>query len=306
MRAGPRSLPAAHRVRAVDRRQACLWPWVAGSWIDQAGATDANTIQAPTLRRRLRFALRFSNPTPSALGPQAFWCYLPALSTGTQRLLDVRVSMARTLLSDAASHQILHLSLDGLPAYAQRSVSVAVELELRAEPIPETMRVPMDWLGAERFIEADDPAIRALAKQLQRHGDSDTARAIFDWVRGNLTYAGYLADERGAAQALSDLRGDCTEYADLAAALARACGIPARVVGGFVTDRDATPRASDYHDWTEMYLHGAWRLVDCQKQRWLHPAHEYVAFRLHRGADLNPIGNAQRFRVDGGMVVMYS
>lgn len=271
--------------------------------MDAAGAADPLPGSAQTRRRRLRFVLTFSNPLSKALGPQDFWCYLPALATGTQRLLDVQVSMAATLLSDAASQRILHLSFEGLPAHSQRLVTVTSELEMRPEPEPKPLLAPTDWLVPERFIESDDPAIRTLAAQLGQGNHQGTARAIYDWVRSNLVYAGYLADERGAARAMADRAGDCTEYADLAVALARASGIPARTVGGFVTDRDAAPKASDYHDWAEFHLDGAWRLVDCQKQRWLQPADEYIAFRIHRGTDLNPIGGAQRFRVDGGMAV---
>jgi transglutaminase-like putative cysteine protease len=116
-----------------------------------------------------------------------------------------------------------------------------------------------------------------------------------------LSYAGYLADDYGALYALTNRRGDCTEYAYLATALARASSIPARMVGGYVTDRDITPRAGDYHNWAELYIDGSWRLLDAQKGNWLQPIDQYVAFRYHRVEMPNPLGTAHRFRIEGGL-----
>ena len=54
--------------------------------------------------------------------------------------------------------------------------------------------------------------------------------------------------------------GDCTEHAVLLAALARACGIPARVAIGLVYVDQAG--GFGYHMWTEMYLSGHWIPLD--------------------------------------------
>jgi transglutaminase/protease-like cytokinesis protein 3 len=118
-----------------------------------------------------------------------------------------------------------------------------------------------------------------------------------------MTDAGYVADDRGALQALIERKGDCTEYAYLAAALARACGIPARMVGGYVTDRNSAPRPEDYHNWAEVHIGGAWRLLDAQKQHWMAPTAQYVAFRFYRAESINPLGSAHRFRVEGDLEV---
>lgn len=255
------------------------------------------------MRRRLRFVLTFSNPTSRALQQQRFWCYLPAAETATQRLVDVRVSMPHNLQTDAMRHSVLALTFDEFPALAQKIVSVEVDVDLSAEPRQEPLPDPQVWLGAERYIEVDDPLVRTLAAELDRTSPWQTAQGIYRWVADNIAYAGYISDDLGAARALLDRRGDCTEFADLAVALARANGIPARMMGGFVTNRDAAPRPADYHNWAEFHLDGAWRLVDAQKQHWLTPAADYVAFRIYRDADLNPIGRAHRYRIDGGVVL---
>ena len=56
---------------------------------------------------------------------------------------------------------------------------------------------------------------------------------------------------------LASLRGDCNEHAVLFAALARAAGIPARVVAGAVYGDDGFY----YHAWNEVWLDG-WVSVD--------------------------------------------
>ena len=60
-----------------------------------------------------------------------------------------------------------------------------------------------------------------------------------------------------AREVLRALRGDCNEHAVLVTALARAAGIPARVVAGVVYLDDGF----FYHAWSELWL-GAWVSAD--------------------------------------------
>lgn len=264
-------------------------------------------IQAadPVVRRRLRFILTFSNPLNIVLEHQRFWCYLPVNITPTQRLRDVRASTAYRLHDDALGHCILELSFDRFSALAQKIVIVTAEVELDAKVRPQALSDASIWLGAERFIESDDSRIRALAAELQRTTEMDTTRAIYEWVQGNIRYAGFLAEDLGALQALLERRGDCTEYADLVVALARANQIPARMMGGYVANQDLVPRPQDYHNWAEVYLEGAWRMVDAQKGNWLEPITQYITFRIYRDTVINQVGLAHRYRMQGDLQVAF-
>lgn len=261
--------------------------------------------------RRLRFTLTFTNPLDRPLQGQSFWCYLPANLAQAQRLREVQVSMAHSVQSDVHGHRILALSFDRFAPLAQKIVTVTAEVELAPEPeedapsAAQTLPGRGAWLSAERYIELDAPEIRALAAQLRRETDLASARAIYEWVRDNLHYAGYLADDFGALHALFNRRGDCTEYADLVVALARAVGIPARMVGGYVTDRDAAPKPQDYHNWAQLYLGGAWHTVDSQKENWLASSARYVVFRIYRDSPTNSVGTAHRFRIEGDVTVLF-
>jgi hypothetical protein len=261
--------------------------------------------------RRLRFTLTFANPHAHALEAQSFWCYLPANLPPVQRLRGLQVSAPHSVQTDALGHRILALSFEHFPPLGQKIVTVTAEVDCAPSPGTDLTASESDfvsrqyWLGAERFVESDSDEIRALAGSLRRAADLATTRAIYDWVRGNLSYAGYVAEDLGALSALKNRRGDCTEYADLVVALARANGIPARMVGGYVTDRDVAPRPKDYHNWAEVYLEGTWRIVDAQKENWLVSSAGYIVFRLYRDVAINPIGLAHRYRLQGELGVTF-
>jgi hypothetical protein len=275
-----------------QRRRVLLGALLATPLLGLAAGAEQGT-------RQLRFTLTFSNPLQRALEGASFWCYLPADLPGAQQLRAVTVSAHHTVQADALGHRILSIAFDAFPALGQKVVSLAAIVDFasgRDNPV-----VAEEWLDSERFIESGSDEVRTLAARLRTENTLSTARAIYDWVRQNLHYAGYLADDLGALYALRNGRGDCTEYADLVVALARASGIPARMAGGYVIAQDAAPRPQDYHNWAELYLDGAWRTVDAQKECWLVPAARYVVFRIYRDRPTNNVGSAHRYRVTEGL-----
>jgi transglutaminase-like putative cysteine protease len=283
------------------KRRACL-AGLAGLTLlaAQAGAAPA-AAGAPT--RRLRFVMTLSNPHQHGLQAQRLWCYLPAHLPPVQVLQQVQVSMPHRIESDDFGHRILALQWADVPALAHYVVSVSVELSLGAQ-VDAGSSDPQRWLASERFIESNDPRMLAAARLLQRATPIETARAIYDWVQQHMHYAGYVANDLGALYALNRASGDCTEYAYLVVALARALGIPARMVGGYVQSDDAVLRAQDYHNWAELYLAGRWNLLDAQKGNWLQGADQYVAFRLYRAEAVNAVGLAHRYRHEGELQVL--
>ena len=257
--------------------------------------------EAGPLQRRLRFTLTFVNPSAQPVDDVRFWCYLPANLDERQALAALEVSMPHERITDRHGHNVLALKWDRMPAFAQKVVSLGTTTELRPAAGPAPLADAPAWLAPERFIESDDPAVTALAATLRRATPMETLRAIYDAARRNVRDIGYVAEDLGARAALERHTGDCTEYADLVVALARANGIPARMLGGHVVEADGSPRAIDYHNWAECHVDGAWRLVDAQKGNWLAPAQRYVAFRIYRDVASNPIGLAHRYRLDGAL-----
>lgn len=251
--------------------------------------------------RELRFTATLSNPGLAPLHDQLAWIYMPVRETATQRLEQMKVNAPHELLNDALGHCILKLPVAELAPLASKVVSISAELALRNEPMQSQIPDSQVWLRAERFIETDDSSVRSLALQLRRNMPMQTLTAIYEWVRTNLRYEGYVADDLGAREALGRRGGDCTEYACLAVALARVNGIPARMVGGYVSAISAGPRSEAYHNWAEVHVDGAWRVLDAQKESWGRAAEDYIAFRIYRDSVINPVGLAHRFKIEGAM-----
>ncbi len=286
----------------LNRRHFLKSAFVVSGVVLLASNAKGTTVESSTLSRRLRFELNFTNPFAVELEMQKFWCYLPA-QTSMQQLSQIYVSMPYKLQRDDLGHNILELTFDRFPALAQKIVVVTVDVAINEAAHHQDLVNPNQWLSPERFIESDDAHIRLLASQLHRSSDDETVHTIFEWVSDHIIDDGYIADDLGALQALIGHKGDCTEYADLVVALARANKIPARMMGGYVTDHDYAPRPADYHNWAEVYLDGQWQVVDAQKRNWLEPKNQYIPFRIYRDHPTNEIGLAHRYRLDGSLLV---
>ncbi|HJQ83337.1 MAG TPA: transglutaminase-like domain-containing protein [Candidatus Binatia bacterium] len=115
-----------------------------------------------------------------------------------------------------------------------------------------------EWVGPSPFIESDDGAIVATARTIagDERDAAAIARALVAWVNDHLEQAPTVTVP-SAREVLATRRGDCNEHAVLLAALARAAGIPARVVAGAMY----LDGAFYYHAWNELWL-GRWVSAD--------------------------------------------
>lgn len=289
-------------MQGVSRRAflRCFWVAVLPGVQVQA---KAGISSKHAVRRRIRFVFTFVNPSGVALEAQHFWCYLPANLPPAQNLVDIDSSVPFQLLEDEFGHRIFATRFDRIPPFARKVVTLTAMVEMAPEAVASVPGGRSAWLASERFVESDHPLIQELAQKLKGNSSpEDSARAIYEWVRDNVDYAGYIEEQRGALRALQERTGDCTEYADLVVALARSAGIPARSVGGYVSEWDFAPRAQDYHNWAELYINDAWRIVDAQKGNWLPVSGGYITFRIQRDNLKNPVGDAHRYRISDGLL----
>ncbi len=131
---------------------------------------------------------------------------------------------------------------------ADRDAQPPVAAEERARAMRATVRFP-----------ARAPRMRKLAERavgdLEELGRRADALAIF--VHHHLRYRD-APPGRTVWDTLADRAGDCTEFADLFATLARAIGLPARTVVGLAYRGDAFA----LHAWNEVAVDGVWRGVD--------------------------------------------
>jgi len=115
---------------------------------------------------------------------------------------------------------------------------------------------------ANGLIQSDDPLIVAMAKEAAGTETDPwrTAQALERFVHERIRAKNFSQAFATAAEVAKTLEGDCTEHAVLLAALARARGIPARVVIGLVFVPSAN--GFGYHMWTEVYVDGRWVPLD--------------------------------------------
>ncbi len=175
-------------------------------------------------------------------------------------------------LDDARAAARLRLHVSGpaagrIPDDARRQRLHGDLLEITREDLPAPLPLPLalpataevtSALGAAPFLEVDDPTLAARAKAIVGDArDSLTAaHRLVAWVADAIDKAPTVTVP-SAREVLASRRGDCNEHSVLLAALARAAGIPARLVAGVVYAGDGFY----YHAWTELWL-GTWVSAD--------------------------------------------
>ena len=157
---------------------------------------------------------------------------------------------------------------------------------------------------AQRFLQLpgnEPPIIAETAEHIQRTYNTETPYDTARAVERYLVYDGgfvYNLDVsyRRADKAIEEFLGDgkegfCTQFATSMALLLREQGIPARVVYGATTGREAGPdeyvvTGSNMHTWVEVYFPGG-RLVPLR-------SHPGLLHALHDGAERPAARDPQR------------
>lgn len=162
---------------------------------------------------------------------------------------------------------------------------------------------PLAFL-AETPRTSADAALRAFArKHLRTHGDP--LQALIDL---NAAICAHVASEpattdvdRNPSQVLSLGRGGCQDHAHLFIACCRACGVPARYVGGYLYTGEDGHAAS--HAWADAWTDGVgWVSFDVTHQRFAGARYCRLAIgRDHLDAcpvrGTHPAGGEERLQV---------
>jgi transglutaminase-like putative cysteine protease len=268
-------------------------------FIRYTNSSSGRPLSEFSIAKHIQYSYTVQNKTNRVIEKAEFWAHAPVKQTANQRCQDLTANYPFQLISDKDGNQLLYFTFENLAPYASRIITIKANLLVSraANPIaagPE----PCD-LQPEKYIESDHPAIRRMAAKLQAPGAIKTINEVFNWVASHVRYSGYAAQDRGALYALEHKKGDCTEYMDLFVALSRANGLPARRVGGYLCPENAVLKARDYHNWGEFYADGTWQIADPQNRVLMQNRDEYIAMRIIRASEDNPLGTYNRFRVKG-------
>lgn len=243
--------------------------------------------------RRVHWDYVIRNATSSALIDVEVFSFLPLSETWQQSLDRVTGAYPVEESLSEPGRPIGRIDLATIPPYGQRTVRLTAELSMASGfDNPEPAGAD-DFLSSEPLIESDDERIRKLAETLLRDDAVDTAAAIYDWLVAEISYSGFDPVDRGALYALTQGRGDCSEYGALAVALARAGGLPARLVSGYVMPEDGHLAVHAFHSWAEIRVDDRWLIIDAQDRIFDPRPSSYLA--THYGINSSPTNRWTRF-----------
>lgn len=252
----------------------------------------------PSVGRVIQYSLIVQNTTGLVLPEAELWTYGPVKKTATQQTMKLEASSEFTLIVDELGNQVMHFTFKNLPPFATKIVRIRAELAINEIPghISGDERL---FLSPEKYVEVDALPVKKIAAGLRADNAFMTAQRVYSWVAGKISYSGYAGQEKGALAVLESGQGDCTEFMDLFAALARAAGVPARRLGGYVVEANMVLRPADYHNWAEFYDNGVWKLADAQKKNFVVKQSDYIAMQVISEAVDNPMAGFNRFRFKG-------
>ena len=163
------------------------------------------------------------------------------------------------LVSDEYDNQYAEFDFSGQPTGTTQTVQIdylVVVNELDYDLSDCRGELLDDFIQPELHIESANPQIVDLSKKLSRGKSTvcQQVQAFYEYTAENLVYTDNGANW-GAQAALGSMGADCTEYADLLAALSRAQGIPARYFDGLLfLDQEKDATAKQEHAWTDVYM----------------------------------------------------
>jgi transglutaminase-like putative cysteine protease len=177
---------------------------------------------------------------------------VPPARHGDQRTrdwgLDVSLEARRSQWRDRFANRVVDLEVDVVGREIRFEAWSLIER--RVDEIGHTFPANRAWSTATPLTAADD-VLADIARELaaQGSGGVDLAERICDWVYRHMTYRYDVTSiHTPAREALTIGAGVCQDYAHIALALCRQCGLPARYVSGHLLGEGGS------HAWIEVMI----------------------------------------------------
>jgi hypothetical protein len=165
-----------------------------------------------------------------------------------------------------------------------------------AQQMPYQMR---SFLGPEKDIPVNEGGILSQARALTQGSRTvqEAVTVIFNWIVDNFTYDAGRGTPQDGRSAFYSKRGSCVGYTNLAIAMLRSLGIPARYAHGYLPpgyDWGISKKywgvqisGGGYHAWVEVYYPDlGWCFSDLlHSKNFVDPFH---VLRYTDGINLNP------------------
>jgi len=167
---------------------------------------------------------------------------------------------------------------------------------LSSQQLPPAMRA---FLGADKDIPVNEANILSQARTLTRESRTapEAVTAVFNWIVDNFTYDAGRNTPQDGRSVFYNKRGSCVGYTNLAIAMLRSLGIPARYAHGYLPpgyDWGISKKywgvqisGGGYHAWVEVYYPDVgWCFSDLlHSKNFVDPFH---VLRYTDGINLNP------------------
>jgi hypothetical protein len=186
-----------------------------------------------------------------------------------QQVLSMDISPGKyQLVVDESGNHYAEFDFSGQPSGSTRLVKIDYQVvvnELIYDTEPCQGELSNEYTQPELHIESANPQVISLAGELSQGKSTpcQKVRAFYDYIGDHLVYTAN-GENWGAQATFGWMGSDCTEYADLLAALSRSQGIPARYFEGLLyLDTFTGSLAKVEHAWPDVYLPGAgWTALD--------------------------------------------
>jgi transglutaminase-like putative cysteine protease len=165
---------------------------------------------------------------------------------------------------------------------------------------PETLNEFSDWVPQSQLTGPGEEVLSVIPGVVEGKNPHEAAMAIFEWMRGEMTYmSGTTGVTTNAEEAWNQRQGVCQDLAHLAIGALRSSGIPARYVSGYLHPRSTAgigeSVAGQSHAWLEWW-DGVWRSWDPTNHKPAGDFHVTVA----RGRDYRDVPPLKGILSGGG------
>lgn len=242
-----------------------------------SNAQDSFTQNQGTRRATFEAQNEFKVTVPDGAQRVRIWFALPQ-DTPVQVVADLKIEAPYPyrIERDSEGNKVLYLEATTPKEKEVRVVETFTvtrsEVKTAVDPSKATVLSGADrsrlahYLAPNKYVVVDD-TIRQLAAQITKDEPNPVlaARKIYDWVLENIDY--WVKDPKNkkaspvgsTTYCLTFRTGNCTDFESLWTSLARAAGIPTRIVYGSFLKPELRAQDQDqsYHCWAEFYAQGA-------------------------------------------------
>lgn len=241
-----------------------------------AGPGGGGTAGPPPRQATFEARNEFRIKVPEGAKRLRIWIAVPQ-ETPEQRVSDLKIesTLAHRIETDSEGNRVAYLEAES-PAAGELPVVETFVLTrqevrsgvdpARATPLGAEDRTRLaKYLAPNQHIVLDE-RIRKISAEVVGNETNPVraSRKLYDWVLANIDY--WVKDPKNkkaspvgsSVYCLENRTGNCTDFHSLWAALARASGIPTRIIYGsfFKAELDGQDTDQSYHCWPEFYASG--------------------------------------------------